>query len=147
MLRSFFLNKFELDYQANRSISVHLQLHEDGINPFINKQMSHVINMHHIWQCRLNGQPPESGEWDLLPSMYWDRLLEENHRNSQNYLLHFHEEAKVNFHDSEGIPIEKSDIDILYHILSHSQYHRAQIARELRLLELPVPSASFIKYR
>lgn len=147
MLRQFFLDKFEFDYQVNRTWSAHLQLYEDDSNQFINKQMSHIVNVHHIWVSRLESARPESNEWDVLPMAFWDRLLEENYRRTELYLRHFDEASKTNYHDSEGVPMQKSDSDILYHILNHSQYHRAQIARELRLLELPVPSMHFIQYR
>ena len=46
--------------------------------------------------------------------------------------------------------MSKTDIDILYHILNHSTYHRAQIARELReLRELGItpPSFNFISFK
>jgi uncharacterized damage-inducible protein DinB len=147
MLREFLLDKFEFDYQVNRTWSAHLQLHEDQLNPFIIKQMSHVINMHHIWLSRLYSAQAESGEWDELPLMYWDRLLQENYLKTQEFMRHFDGTAKSNYHNSEGVPMEKSDVDILYHILHHSQYHRAQIARELRIIGLPVPSMHFIAYR
>ena len=147
MLRQFFLDKFEYDHQVNRTWSDHVKLYEDSVNTFILNQLSHIINVHHIWLSRLTSNKPESDIWDMHPSIYWDRLLQDNFRNTELYLKHFGEETKINFHDSEGVPITKTDVDILYHILNHSQYHRAQIARELRILDLPVPTASFIRYR
>ncbi len=125
----------------------HLERHEDSLNDFVRKQMSHVINVHHIWISRLDGQPVESGSWDLLPVSYWQKLSRENYQRTTDYLDHLDLEEKIRYHSEEGVPLEKSAVDILYHILQHSQYHRAQIARELRLLELPVPSFNFITYR
>lgn len=147
MLRSFFLDKFEFDFQVNRTWIEHLLQQEDHLNDFIRKQISHLINVHHIWLARVSGTTVESSSWDDLPSHYWIRLNEDNYRKTEEYLLHFDYGEKINYHDEEGVPMEKVAIDILYHVLQHSQYHRAQIARELRYLELPVPSLHFISYR
>lgn len=146
MLQAFFLDKFEFDYQVNRTWCAHLQANEDQISDFIRKQMSHCINMHHIWLSRLKGSSPESEEWDLLPLHFLERLAEENFRQTSNYLEQFDQDEKIHFHSSEGVAMEKQAIDVLYHILQHSQYHRAQIAREMRVLELDVPSMQFIQY-
>lgn len=43
--------------------------------------------------------------------------------------------------------MEKQTMDILYHVLTHSTYHRAQIAKEARDLGIPVASANFILMR
>jgi len=102
--------------------------------------------MHHIWISRLQGITPESEEWDLLPQHFWERLSEENFRQTSNYLEQFDQEEKIHYHSSEGVRMQKQVVDVLYHILQHSQYHRAQIARELRILGVDVPSMQFIQY-
>jgi uncharacterized damage-inducible protein DinB len=43
--------------------------------------------------------------------------------------------------------LEKEVVDVLYHILNHSNYHRGQIAKDLRDHGLEVPSYNFITFK
>jgi uncharacterized damage-inducible protein DinB len=106
--------------------------HEDELSPFILKSFSHIINVHHIWITRIEGEKAESHTWDHLPIDYWEKLSQENYLKTNDYLEKIELNNKVNYMSEEGVKIKKTDIDILYHLLNHSTYHRAQIAKELR---------------
>ena len=54
------------------------------------------------------------------------------------------EEVKKNLY---CVPYSKSIIDILYHILNHSNYHRAQIIMDLKQNNLAYPSLNFITFK
>lgn len=95
---------------------------------------------------RLLGIPSESHTWDLLPIDFWEKLVQENHFKTIDFLEKQELNNKVNFTSEEGISYEKDTIDILYHILNHSNYHRAQISRELRNLEIRPPAFNFISF-
>ena len=43
--------------------------------------------------------------------------------------------------------LEKKDLDILFHVLNHSVYHRAQIVLDLKQQDLKYPSFQFITFR
>lgn len=145
-MKEFFLDKFEYDLQCNRAWIYKVKDQEDKINDFIIKSLSHVLNVHHIWNCRLIDRTPESDLWDKLPLDYAEKFAVENRNITLDYLESWDAEAKIEYHDSEGVKMEKDTIDVLYHILNHSNYHRAQIARELRILGLDVPNFNFIAY-
>ncbi len=146
MIKEFFKDKFEYDFLSNQKWIEHLLTHEDHISPYIQKSMSHIINVHHIWIFRMQEKRQESFTWDLLPSDYWLKLAQENYLQTIDFIEQIDTLQKVNYHNEEGVPMEKETIDILYHILNHSTYHRAQISHELRTLNLPVPSFNFISY-
>lgn len=120
---------------------------ETELNEFMIKSMSHIINVHHRWNSRLFEEIAESGNWDILPIEYWMRFCEENYRQTVDFLEKNELNQKIKYHSEEGVQLEKAVTDILYHILNHSNYHRAQIAREMKLAELNVPSLNFIFYR
>ena len=109
--------------------------------------MSHIINVHHIWIARIMQERPESFTWDVLPLDFWIKLAQENYLKTINYLEHLEFSEKINYHDEKGLQISKDVIDILYHILNHSNYHRAQISKELKTIGLPAPSFNFISYK
>lgn len=145
-MKDFFIDKFEYDFRSNQKWAEVLMKHEDDLSDFIRKSMSHIINVHHIWISRILDQKAESHSWDVLPVRYWDRLMHDNLQQTINYLEHVEQSEKINYHSEEGVQLSKSSIDILYHILNHSNYHRAQIAMELRKLGIAPPNFNFIAY-
>lgn len=145
-MKDFFIDKFEYDFRSNQKWAEVLMNHEDNLSDFIRKSMSHIINVHHIWISRILDQKAESHSWDVLPVRYWDRLMHDNLQQTINYLEHVEQSEKINYHSEEGVQLSKSSIDILYHILNHSNYHRAQIAMELRKLGITPPNFNFIAY-
>lgn len=145
-MKDFFLDKFEFDLQSNRTWIDKVLSQEDQINDFIIKSLSHILNVHHIWNCRLTGSVQESGLWDILPLDYAEKFAVENRNVTVSYLESWDAATKIEYHDSEGVVMSKDTVDVLYHILNHSNYHRAQIARELRVLGLKVPNFNFIAY-
>lgn len=145
-MKDFFHDKFEYDLQSNLTWISKITLQEDDVNDFIIKSLSHIINVHHIWNSRLIGIAPESDSWDTLPLRYMSKLAVENKNVTFNYLESWDSETKVDYHDSEGVQMTKDTVDVLYHVLNHSNYHRAQIAREMRVLGLEPPNFNFIAY-
>lgn len=146
MITAFFLDKFEYDFRCNQRWIEILQKHEDDLTPYIFKSFSHVVNVHHIWMHRLLEIPAESFTWDLLPIDYWEPLAQENHLKTIDFLEKQELNNKINYTSEEGIAYEKEIIDILYHILNHSNYHRAQISRDLRTLDIQPPAFNFISF-
>jgi uncharacterized damage-inducible protein DinB len=145
-MKDFFLDKFEYDYFAQRNWIKFIEEQEGQISDFTKSSFSHIINVHHIWNCRLNTTIPESNSWDLLPTEYLDKLVCANYMETINYLENNELNEKINYHSSEGFEISKLDKDILYHILNHSNYHRAQIVMDLKLKRLKSPNFNFISF-
>jgi len=145
--QQFFEEKFEFDLHANLMWSRHFTEHEAKLSPYMIRSMSHIINVYHLWASRLAFKKAESGEWDILPVDFMEKFHKANYQDIISFLEHHSLSEKINYHDSEGVPMEKETLDILYHILHHSTYHRAQIAKECRDLGLPVVSANFIVFR
>ncbi len=145
-MKEFFIDKFEYDFRSNQKWVDILIKNEDELSDFAKKSMSHIINVHHIWISRIIDAKTESHIWDLLPINYWDQLMHDNLRKTIDYLEHIDNSEKINYHSEEGVQLSKNSIDILYHILNHSNYHRAQIAMELRNLDITPPAFNFIAY-
>jgi len=147
MIKAFFQDKFEYDYNANIQWLECVVSQEYSLSDFTKKSMSHIINVHHIWNCRLRGIKPESETWDILPIDYFQQFTRQNYQETVDYLEKIELGEKIKYHSSEGVKFSKKDIDILYHILNHSNYHRAQIALDLKNIGLKAPSFNFITYR
>jgi uncharacterized damage-inducible protein DinB len=146
-MKAFFLEKFEYDFYASKNLIEHIEQQESFVSSFVFKSFSHIINVHHIWLSRLKGSKAESHFWDELPLFYFQKLLEANNTETIDFIERIELENKINYHSSEGIEFTKSINDVLYHILNHSKYHRAQIIMDLKNNNLSVPSFNFITFK
>ena len=145
-MKDFFQDKFEYDFFASKNWIESLESQEDFVSEFTIRSMSHILNAHHIWNRRLLDKPLESELWDVFPIHFLQKLLEENYRETIEYLEKLEQTEKIKYHSSEGVGFEKSTSDVLYHILNHSNYHRAQIALDLKQTNLKTPDFNFISY-
>ena len=149
--QSFFKEKFEIDLQSNLAWVKFLEENEDALdfdqNQILKKWFSHIINVHHIWNARLEQKKSESEDWDLLPNFYFERLLFENFNQTMQIIEQQDLDQKVNYHDSEGVPMEKETLDVLFHMLNHSNYHRAQMALKGKEWGFKIPSFQFVVFR
>ncbi|MBI1838532.1 MAG: hypothetical protein HYR91_14810 [Flavobacteriia bacterium] len=146
-MKEFFINKFEYDYYSNKMWCENMLQQEDLLNEYVLNSMSHILNVHHIWNSRLIQKKAESEVWDKLPLSYFEKLHLNNYQTTIDYLEHHELTEKVNYHDSEGVLLKKNNCDILYHILNHSNYHREQISLAMRQLGLLVSSSNFILFK
>lgn len=145
-MKDFFLDKFEYDFFASKNWIESIESQEEFVSEFAIRSMSHILNVHHIWNRRLLNKQIESELWDVFPIHFLQKLEEENYRETIEFLEKFELTEKIKYHSSEGVAFEKSTIDVLYHILNHSNYHRAQIALDLKQNNLKTPNFNFISY-
>lgn len=146
-MKDFFLDKFEYDFYATNNWIDSIIAQEDLVSPFVVRSISHIINVHHIWNCRLLNKDSESELWDVLPMDYLHRLHRQNYLETIEFLEKYELNEKINYHSSEGVQLTKLIVDVLYHMLNHANYHRAQIVLDLKQNNLEHPSFNFISYR
>jgi uncharacterized damage-inducible protein DinB len=146
-MKEFFLDKFEFDFYSMKSWISCIENQEESVSQFTLKSISHIVNVHHIWNSRILNKTSESNKWDILPVSYHTRLARQNYLETTDFLEKYELSEKIKYHSSEGIKMEKSIVDVLYHILNHSTYHRAQITMDLKQNNIQFPSLNFITYR
>lgn len=110
---------------------------------------SHVLNAQAIWLGRLTGTPSPVKVWqehDLAGLHHWHQQTSE--RFHQYGLAA--DEAELNRHitytNSIGEGYTSQVSDILTHVPVHGNYHRAQVAKELRAAGLEPINTDFITY-
>ena len=104
---------------------------------------SHVLNAQHIWICRIKGTLPSYQRFHIHPKQSFNSLHTENIENLYA-LLDTDLETIVKYSNSEGGYFENKISDILFHLVNHSTYHRAQIAMNFRLNGIQPPVTDFI---
>lgn len=145
-MQSFFIPKFEFDFQANNHWidSIEQQNLTDNFN--IRRQLCHILNVHHLWVSRLNGENVISNDWDDLPFYAWKKLNQENSAQTQLFILNKDIAGETAYTDSDGNSQRKNSSDILYHILQHSTHHRAVINTLIRKEGKKPPEMNFITF-
>lgn len=124
-LKSLFIKYFDKDLQANLFWIQQLEIYENQLPEEINKLYSRLINAHHIWNSRLFQQQAES-DWDdeLLP-LYFERLIQDNYRQTIEFIEHGDELSQTHYYLENGE--EQLSTDILMRILLQSAEIRALI--------------------
>lgn len=146
-MKSFLINMFEYNQFANQQI-IRCFI-EDGFSEEESIRLfSHLINAHHTWLARLQEKNPMFDVWEIHVKNSFFEVDSENHRQTLELLQNTTDlEMNINYTNSKGKAFRSSFQDILMHIINHSTYHRAQIARMIRLNGLVPPNTDYIFYK
>ena len=108
---------------------------------------NHIVNAQSIWISRINGIKPAVGVWQENDLEMCKVLLEES-VNALS-LIEFPDSTEsmiIKYTNTIGDYYETSVFDILLHVFNHGPYHRAQIAREMRLHNLTPVNTDYIQF-
>ncbi|TDB62385.1 DinB family protein [Arundinibacter roseus] len=123
---------FTYNQEMNDRIILQLTTHTWPEPEPLHRLMSHILTAHHIWNQRLAGNIPRYGVWESVPVGTWQSLHQENTEESVRLLQEFSGSQFITYTNSRGEAFSNSVQDILFHVINHSTYHRAQIATEVR---------------
>lgn len=146
-MKKHYLKQFDYELWANQltidSIKKSMEPEEKSF-----KLMSHVVAAHSIWLDRIKNEKPGVGIWDILTI---DECLERavnNHKNWTNYLnqadsAELDREFQFKMFDKD---VKISIVDLIFHILNHSSYHRGQIISGLKGKLETLPLTTYIPF-
>ncbi|KIO78727.1 hypothetical protein TH53_02165 [Pedobacter lusitanus] len=108
---------------------------------------SHIVNAQTIWACRINGITPNVSVWQLHELEYCKVLLEESaDKLAKMEYLETTDSPVIKYRISTGDYFETSVPDILLHVFNHGTYHRAQIAKEMKLHNIKPVNTDYIQF-
>lgn len=108
---------------------------------------SHIVNAQTIWACRINGITPGVSVWQLHDLKFCQALLEESaDKLSQIAYQETADFPIIKYTVSTGDYYETSVPDILLHVFNHGTYHRAQIAKEMKLHNIRPVNTDYIQF-
>ena len=93
--------------------------------------MNHIVNAHQIWNARILTEQ-ELGVWQMNE---WDDVLAIHNANYAKTIQIINQVDMglvLQYANSSGLRFSNKIKDILFHVINHSTYHRAQIATELK---------------
>jgi len=148
-LKDSFLRWFEYNRKANQNFieifGLQPELPDDAISIF-----GHLLNSHLIWLNRIH--PLEDIEipspWDKLPVKKFASVNQQCYQLSEWYLQdeQFGQTLQkvITYQNSKGKEYQNSIEEIYFHLLSHSAYHRGQMAKQLRRADIEPPVTDYI---
>lgn len=144
-MKDFLLRKFEIEYNSIQSLIRSIEDQEEQIPEYSLKGISHIINVHHIWNCHLIGKKPESNEWDVFPIHFLQKLNTQNFQETYDYIEKQDLNSSIHHVSQHVKAMETRSTDALFYILQHSSYHRGQIIQNMKSNELNIPRYHFVQ--
>ncbi|MFP4094104.1 MAG: DinB family protein [Cyclobacteriaceae bacterium] len=145
-MKALLKNYLEYNFWANQ---LFIESFKDGYREEESIRLfSHLLNAHDTWLARIRGQEANYDSWEIHVVNSFQKVHEINHAGSMQLL---DEESSleriISYQNSKGAAFENSVCDILLHVVNHSTYHRAQIARLMRLQGEDAPASDYIFYK
>jgi uncharacterized damage-inducible protein DinB len=124
---------FVYDDWANREVLGAIRMAGCAGGPL--KRMSHVLSAERLWLERMKGVGQTFAVW---PDFSWQQCEAQADELAQLWkeFLSPADEAElalpVRYRNSKGESFTSQKEDVLLHVITHSAYHRGQIAAEMR---------------
>ncbi len=146
-MKSFFKELFDYNQHCNQHLATVFTNCSAQTSEKAVKLFSHILNAHHIWTNRITTKPVLFSVWQIHPAHHFKTIGEENYQHSLHILEQLDLEQTITYTISTGQAFQNSIRDILFHIINHSTYHRAQIATEFKQNGLPPLATDYIFYK
>lgn len=146
-MTSFFKDLFEYGHHFNQKLYDVFNESPDKTSEKSIKLFNHILNAHQIWNNRINPKQTTFGVWELHDIQDLKSIDETNYRQTLQILDRFDLNEPINYKISTGQPFSSKICDILFHVINHSTYHRAQIATEFKQHGLEPLVTDYIFYK
>ncbi|MBX2930873.1 MAG: hypothetical protein KF781_02870 [Chitinophagaceae bacterium] len=147
-MTSFFKELFEYSHHFNQKLfDVFNSSSSDKVPEKSVKLFNHILNAHQIWNNRVDAQQQAFGVWEIHTISNLKNIDQTNYQQTLQILDKCNLTEIINYTNSKGQIFSNSIRDILFHIINHSTYHRAQIATEFKQHGLEPLVTDYIFYK
>ncbi|MDD2792899.1 MAG: DinB family protein [Sediminibacterium sp.] len=146
-MKSFFKELFQYNTHANQELIKALGKPSEYDLKQSEKLLSHILNAHQRWNDKFLPQAPLFDPWELHATPALEDIDRKNMEQSMRILDEVNLDQHVQYIIRNGQAFNNSARDILFHIIHHSNYHRAQIATEFRHAGLEPVITDYIFYK
>jgi|SRR5690554_1594945 len=110
------------------------------------KLINHLINAHQIWNARIMDEI----EFNVWQINNWNDLLKvdkNNYTKTVSIITNYNLDNSIKYKNSKGLIFSNKIKDVLFHIINHTTYHRAQVATELKKCGIEPINTDYIFYK
>lgn len=145
-MQKLFKELFEYNHYSNQQLADAIGTDLDSIPGKVLDLYSHILNAHQIWNSRIKGETPAIGVWDVRTALHFNDIDKANFQQTLSIIDQLELDSRITNIKVKGRPLDKKIWEILFHVINHSTYHRAQIATEFRKNELTPLTTDYIFY-
>lgn len=146
-MKSFFKELFEYNFHSNQQLAELFLQHSNEASEKSLKLFSHILNAHHIWNNRIEEKQKTFNVWDIHTVQAFKQIDKNNHESSLRILDTFDLNQNIFYSNSKGDKFNNNIKDMLFHVINHSTYHRAQIATEFKQSGITPLATDYIFYK
>lgn len=146
-MQQFFLELFDYNNQMNSKLIESFQNNELSVLPKAISLFSHILNAHHIWNNRIKQTSSAYEVWQLHAVHDFKKINETNNTETLVILQTCSLNEIIHYCNTKGEKFNNQIRDILFHVINHSNYHRAQIGTEFRNSNLTPLTTDYIFYK
>ena len=128
----FFKELFEYSHHFNQQLASVFAEQESVVSENPLKLFNHILNVQQVWNGRILQDQNSFGVWEIHELQDLKKIDRANYIASNHILNQVDLNRFVKYTNSKGQAYTNSVIDILFHVINHSTYHRGQIATEFR---------------
>ena len=146
-MKAFIRNLFEYNFYTNNKMISSILTNRDKLSENIIDLMSHTLRAHEIWLNRLTENNIQLKVWEKLEVDNLEKLNADLFNRTIEIINNKILDSNISYKNSKGDEFSNSIIDILFHVVNHSNYHRGQINTELKRLGNEPVVTDYIFYK
>ncbi len=145
-MKENFIELFDYNNHFNQKLVALILENKTQTSEKTQKLINHLINAQQIWNARIQN----TEQFDVWQINDWSKLSSidsNNYETSLKILDDYDLNVSIQYTNSKGETFSNKIKDILYHIINHSTYHRAQIATDLKQNGIEPINTDYIFYK
>jgi uncharacterized damage-inducible protein DinB len=146
-MKPFFKELLEYGHHINQQLSAVIIDNHDKVSDKSLRLFNHILNAHQIWNNRIQPRESSYGVWEVRPHSEFMITDTRNYEHSLTIVDEFDLNDIIEYSNSQGKTFQNSVRDVLFHIVNHSTYHRAQIASDFKQSGITPLVSDYIHYK
>jgi uncharacterized damage-inducible protein DinB len=146
-MKTFFKELSQYNNHFNQEVISVLTENPERASGHCIKLLSHILNAHQIWNCRIQPNQLPYRSWEIHPIEDTREMDRKNFEQSILIIDKFDLSQIIRYSNTKGQIFNNSVRDILFQIINHSTYHRGQVATEFRQSGLEPLLTDYIYYK
>ncbi len=144
-MKEFFIDLFDYSNQYNTEL---IEIFEKQTTSEKSQLLfSHILNAQHIWNSRIIAKEPKYDVWKNQEISSFKEIQLNNFNTSIQIINQYDLNYLIKYSNSKGQRFENSVKEILFQIVNHTTYHRAQIATEFKNIGIKPLLTDYIFYK
>jgi uncharacterized damage-inducible protein DinB len=143
----FIKDLFEYNRECNRAVAQTMQQHKAVLSDKSIRWLSHILNSHHIWNCKIKNELPTVSPWTVRELSKIDQDDTQNFSDSLDIINRYSLHQSVTYSISGIGSFSNNILEIFFQVINHSTYHRGQLALEFRTIGIEPLLTEYIVYK